>query len=426
MPKNRPDGGSGRAWRGNVALAVGSVVIALTLCEICMRAAGVAFPRFDRPDALLGGSLIPGASGWYTQEGHAFVAINAAGFRDRDRDLVPPPGGLRIAVLGDSFTEARHVAQEETFAAVAERELSGCAALAGRHAELLNFGVSGYGTVQELLLLRERVWDWHPDEVVLAFFVGNDLRNNTQPLQKGGRPYFVYQDGRLVLDSSFNDSFGQRLRTGPLGQRFYALLPHVRVLQLLMEASELRRRSEQLARFEEEKRTATLEAGEEPGLDNQVYREPSDPDWQLAWRTTEDLLRMMRDDVRAHGARFLLLTLSTGIQVNPDPAVRARFAQKLGADDDLLYPDRRLQDFARREGIDALALVLPLRARAEATGQCLHGFENAIPCGGHWNQLGHRAAGEELAKALCAEQSRPAPAPQAGSGGVRSSTSKAS
>src|SRR5262249_19618659 len=160
------------------------------------------------------------------------------------------------------------------------------------------------------------------------------------------------------------------------GQRFYGLLPHVRVLQLLMEASELRRRSEQLARFEEEKRTATLETGEEPGLDNQVYRAPRDPDWELAWRTTEDLLRMMRDDVRAHGARFLLLTLSTGIQVNPDPAVRARFAQKLGVDGedaDLLYPDRRLQQFAAREGIDVLALVQPLRARAESTGQCLHG-----------------------------------------------------
>jgi hypothetical protein len=391
-----------------------------------MRVTGLSFPRFDRPDAQLGGSLIPGASGWYTQEGHAFVAIDAAGFRDRDRELAPPPDTLRIAVLGDSFTEARHVALEETFAAVAERELAGCAALAGPRPEVLNFGVSGYGTAQELLLLRERVWNWHPAEVVLAFFVGNDLRNNTQPLQKGGRPYFVYQDGRLVLDTSFNDSFGQRLRTGPLGQRFYGLLPHVRVLELLMEASELRRRSEQLARFEEEKRTATLEAGEEPGLDNQVYRAPRDPDWELAWRTTEDLLRMMRDDVRAHGARFLLLTLSTGIQVHPDPAVRARFAQKLGVDADLLYPDRRLQEFAAREGIDALALVLPLRARAESSGQCLHGFDNAIPCGGHWNQLGHRAAGEELAKALCAEENRPAAAPQAGSGGVRSSTSKAS
>ena len=402
-------------------------MVALGLCEVAMRAVGISFPRFDRPDALLGGSLIPGAEGWFTKEGRGWVAINAAGFRDRDHALGPAPDRLRVAVLGDSFAEARHVELEETFWSVAEREMAGCEALAGRRPEFLNFGVSGYGTAQELLLLRERVFAYRPDWVLLAFFVGNDLRNNTRPLQKGGRPYFVYENGGLVLDTSFNDSPGQRLRTSALGRSFYGALPHSRVLQLLLEASELRRRSEQLARIEEERRTAatSLTAGEEPGLDNQVYREPREPDWELAWRTTEDLLRMMRDEVTSHGARFLLVTLSTGIQVHPDPAVRERFAALLGVDD-LLYPDRRLRDFGEREGIDVLTLVPPLRARAEADGQCLHGFEDAIPCGGHWNRLGHRAAGEQVAKAICAALPAPRQGPQADSGGVRSSTSNAS
>ena len=412
----------------NGALALCAVLVALALCEVGMRAAGIDFPRFDRPDARLGGSLIPEAEGWYTQEGRAFVAINAAGFRDRDHALAHAPGELRVAVLGDSFTEARHVALEETFPAVAERELAGCGALAGRHPEFLNFGVSGYGTGQELLLLQERVLAYRPDWVVLAFFAGNDLRNNTKPLQKGGRPYFVYENGTLVLDASFNDSLGQRLRTGPLGQRYYAALPHVCVLQLLSAVGELRRRSEQLARLEEERRTATLAEGGEPGLDNQIYREPREPEWQLAWRTTEDLLRRARDETVSHGARFLLAILSTAIQVHPDPEVRQRFAAQLGVED-LLYPDRRLRAFAAREGIEVVSMVEPLRARAEADGHCLHGFENAIPCGGHWNARGHRAAGEELARALCAALASPAPPSpeaQAGSGGVRSSTSNAS
>src|SRR5215468_9051645 len=105
LVEGKEGSGSRRAAIGTIALVLGSVVIALALCEIAMRATGISFPRFDRPDALLGDSLIPGATGWYTQEGHAFVAINAAGFRDRDRPLAPPPPGtLRIAVLGDSFT----------------------------------------------------------------------------------------------------------------------------------------------------------------------------------------------------------------------------------------------------------------------------------------------------------------------------------
>ena len=379
------------------------MVFALALCEVAMRVAGVSFPQFDRPDALLGGALIPRAEGWFTREGHGYVRINRAGFRDREHELAPAPGRVRIAVLGDSFAEAKHVDQEETFWAIAERGLAGCEAFAGRSPEVLNFGVAGYGTAQELLLLRERVWAYRPDFVLLAFFVGNDLRNNTKELQRGGRPYFVYEDGKLVLDASFNDSFGQRLRTGPLGQAFYRSLPHSRVLQLLAEGTELRRRSEQMARIEEERRSAAVNLGEgdEPGLDNQVYREPREPEWQLAWRTTEDLLRMMRDEIRGHGARFLLVTLSTGIQVHPDPAVRERFTALLGVDD-LMYPDRRLRAFAEREGIPVLTLVPPLRERAEQAHACLHGFDNAIPCGGHWNRLGHRAAGEQVEAALCA------------------------
>ena len=32
---------------------------------------------------------------------------------------------------------------------------------------------------------------------------------------------------------------------------------------------------------------------------------------------------------------------------------------------------------------------------------CLHGFDNAKPCGGHWNVEGHRLAGELIAEAIC-------------------------
>jgi hypothetical protein len=80
---------------------------------------------------------------------------------------------------------------------------------------------------------------------------------------------------------------------------------------------------------------------------------------------------------------------------------------------DLGYPDRRLEAFARSEGIDALTLVGPLAEAAQARGVCLHGFPNAFPCGGHWNAEGHRLGGELLAAALCEQLGRePAPAPR--------------
>jgi hypothetical protein len=356
-----------------------------------------------RPDALLGQAGIPHAEGRWTQEGGAFVRMNAAGFRDRERKLEKPPGRLRIAVLGDSYVEARQVELEDTFASVAERTLGACPALAGATPELLNFGFEGYGTAQELLLLRRQVFAYAPDWVVLAFFVGNDLKNNSKALQQGGRPYFVYQDGALVLDDGFNDSLGQRLRTGPLGRGFYALLPHSRVLQLAFHASEQRRRADKLAQIAKTERLSpgNLVPGDEPGLDSQVYREPADPDWQLAWRVTEDLLRKLRDEVQRRGARFLLVAVGTGIQVHPEKSQRERFAAVIGVPD-LDYPDRRLRAFAEREHIELLALVPPLRELAEDTGECLHGKGQSGTCHGHWNALGHRAVGEALALRLCA------------------------
>jgi len=63
----------------------------------------------------------------------------------------------------------------------------------------------------------------------------------------------------------------------------------------------------------------------------------------------------------------------------------------------------RLREFARREGIELLSLVPPLRRQAEATGECLHGAGRSLACYGHWNEKGHVVAGEELARTLCAD-----------------------
>ena len=115
---------------------------------------------------------------------------------------------------------------------------------------------------------------------------------------------------------------------------------------------------------------------------------------------TEDLLRAIAAEVHAHGARLLLATLSNGIQVHPDPKVRQAFTTRFGLAD-LFYPDRRIEAFAAADGIPYLMLAPGMQAWAEEHGQCVHGFANATPCFGHWNEAGHRLAGEALADKLC-------------------------
>src|SRR6185295_39399 len=114
---------------------------------------------------------------------------------------------VRIAVLGDSFTEAMHVPLEQTFWFLLQQKLQQCNAFPGKQVEVINFGVSGYGTAQELLTLRQKVWSYSPDIVILAFTTYNDVYDNSRALSRTEEvPYFSYRNGALAYDTSFRNS----------------------------------------------------------------------------------------------------------------------------------------------------------------------------------------------------------------------------
>src|SRR3990172_5552726 len=80
-----------------------SIMVALLVAELLLRAIGYSVPLFYLPDPRLGWILRPGAEGWYTDEGRAFMRVNSAGMRDHEHQLAKPEGVYRIAVLGDSY-----------------------------------------------------------------------------------------------------------------------------------------------------------------------------------------------------------------------------------------------------------------------------------------------------------------------------------
>ncbi len=91
---------------------------------------------------------------------------NRLGYRDRDHAEARPQGTLRIVVLGDSIAAGYGIARfEETFPALLEQRLRE----AGLAVEVLNFGVTGYNTEQEVETLRERALIFAPDIVLVAY-----------------------------------------------------------------------------------------------------------------------------------------------------------------------------------------------------------------------------------------------------------------
>lgn len=385
-------------WPVLVAAALFTLLLTFVAAELTLRVLGVSYPVFWTVDEHVGLALRPGTTGWFRDEGNAYVSINAHGMHDRPRDPAKPPGVYRIAVLGDSFMEALQVPLEQGFCAQLEARL----AKSGRNVEVLNFGCSGYGTAQELLTLRHRVKAFSPDLVLLAVLTGNDLADNERELDPVlRRPYFVWKGDELVLDDAFRSARYYRSRKQPL---IDFLADHCRVFQLV---NALRRHGTAALAHGDARppRAATPSAApppavvqmQQPGLDDRVYLEPADELWKRIWRTTERLFLMMRDEAKAQGAKLGLVVISNGIDVHPDATLRDVYARSLGLKD-LNYPSRRIEAFCKANGIPALCLVEPLRELAQRTGLYLHGFASrGIPGAGHYNEIGHARAAELVA-----------------------------
>lgn len=372
-----------------VILLTVSSAFTLLFCEIALRFVGVSYVSFFTRDDITGSWHNPGAEGIWTAEGYGHVKINSDGLRDREHSRGKPSNTIRIAVLGDSMTDALQVDMNKMYSYLLEQRLNECKAFGNKTVETINFGVSGFGTAQQLQALRYRVWPYTPDIVLLAFITGNDIRNNSKNLSPANAPFFLWDGKELRLDET------RLKKRGPVYNLYRKILPHSRVVQLFQRAYVNSR-----ARLEESA-AGDGQTGEEVGLDDHVYYEPTQDKWKDGWQVTEQILLKMRDEVQARGAEFVLVTLSSAIQVNPNPDVRRMFMNRHGLDN-LFYPDRRIQRIAERERIDHIMLAPKMQQFAQDHNVFLHGFETSNNLGtGHWNEQGHSLAARLMAGKWC-------------------------
>src|SRR5688572_7877377 len=103
-----------------------SLAAALVLGEAALRGIGYAAPIWYHPDPVLGWTLRPGLTAWFRKEGRALVSVNAAGRRDQHVPIGKPAGVYRIAVLGDSYSEAFQVEREQAYWALLPGRLQAC------------------------------------------------------------------------------------------------------------------------------------------------------------------------------------------------------------------------------------------------------------------------------------------------------------
>ncbi|HZO08207.1 MAG TPA: GDSL-type esterase/lipase family protein [Myxococcota bacterium] len=351
------------------------------------------------PDETRGWVLAPDSTSFQrTRDYGVLVETSSQGLRDVEHPALPEPGRFRILVLGDSFMEAYQVPLEDSL----PRRLE--ARLAERGAEVLNLGVGGYGTAQELLALEQGGLRYRPALVVLAFYAANDVQNNSRAIEAGlfgedaattfSRPY-----ARAAgLDAPLEWTPPDRVRMQPLVRRWHERRSSAtdalrRALQPAMLAHLLEQGWARIASGLADHETYDPEL-----LFGRPFLTRLSPDaerlWDDAWLATRRLLLETDRVATAAGARFAVLLVPADFQVVPqaEAAVRAAYPD---APFDSLRVNRELEAFLAEHGIPFLDPTPEFR-RVQAGGRPLfYALEDR-----HWNAAGHALAAELLAAFL--------------------------
>ncbi len=207
------------------------MLMVLPLLEVLLRVEYAARQRYKPSLAFVSDDLgwlpTPGLSTSYTKKAYGEISYttNEDGFR---RFGDPESAKIKVWAVGDSTTQAYHVSDGQAYYDVLAELDPGL--------EVFGYGVGGYGTVQQAMVL-ERFWDRIEPDVVLWQMCANDLVNNDWLLESlsnehnnhMARPY-LGEDGRIQLRHP-------DLRLGWLARR--SLL----VRRLVVLRSSLRKRS---------------------------------------------------------------------------------------------------------------------------------------------------------------------------------------
>lgn len=166
----------------------------------------------------------PDLSFEHVPDSHAFlmgvdVRINSQGLRDNEHPLAKPPGTYRVLMLGDSTTFGWGVPLQETAAKILERKLNNGRTAGDEKFEIINAGVGNYDTVQEVTYYQTWGRTFHPDLVIVVFFINDP---EAVPREKKG----ILIDRSYLVAFAVNRFEGVLRRVGlrPTWKEYYASL----------------------------------------------------------------------------------------------------------------------------------------------------------------------------------------------------------
>jgi len=359
-----------RSWLLNILLGLGALVVGLAVAELAVRLFApqpIGLSHQDRYGLAL---HYPGITHFLPQYRHE-VSFNSVGMRDREHTFEKQAGTFRILLMGDSFMEALQVPADSMLATLMERDLTRAT---GRPVEVINAGVSGWGEGDQLRYLTRYAVAYHPDLVVVAMTLHNDISDNLR------RQWYSLKDGALV-----------DLNPPPMSWFHFKVLEWKALLATHFQVVQLWRRVRQGHEIDQYRQALDSHVVE-------LFTVPSPPDLAAGWQLTDRLLAAIRDTSNAMGSRMAVVLLPLKYQLAD--TTFASFVKHAAIPPDrmgIYQPQTVVRRMADSLHVPVVDLLPAFRQWTAARKAPLY-----LDWDGHWNDAGHRLAADVVVQDLVA------------------------
>ena len=385
-------------------------LLAFIILELCVRILFSFLPDqylpsygiYQSTDPVVGPKLIPESRGIWNKEGFSKAEINSKGWNDFERQYNKPQDVVRVAIVGDSFIEALQVPKTDSVASKLESWLDvNCKyKMDDIRYEVLSFGASGWGTTQMHLAINNEIIQYDPDFVIMAFFPGNDLKNNIYELElNSNRPYFKIENGSLIQSSfpTINNSFKRSAYTFLRDNFLMIQLIREPIVNIFWEFS----REEKIKESNSEGKSNYSDRLEL--IDRGTWGNDLDNEFvEYSWNLFELILLKTKEDLNDKNIEFITLVVSRGEVVDNRKNEVEQWAIKNNYSN-IFYPEDRVENFGKKNDIPVIAIsrmMTDLNWDLSKEITYFHGFDHNLG-GGHWNQNGHSLTSSIIGEKIC-------------------------
>lgn len=298
------------------------------------------------------------------------VTTNSAGYHDFEHSHKKNNATFRILILGDSFVEGLHVQKNELFFFILQQMLN---KNAKKQYQIMSIARSGWGTAQQLTILKEQGFKYKPDLVILSLLPGNDFSDSHLPLKKDiYMPYYQVTDREL--------SFIPAQHHQELDRWYYSFYKKSQLLCFLRQNISFPKRSYRLPRH------------------LQLYARKKSKVWLEAVNITSLCLKKMNELCVNNDIKFLCLVLDNkALLLGKNGEQYKKTYPQLSIEKyDFYYPYKFLSNFCNENNINYTAMLEYFQQDFENTQQPSH-----FALDGHWNKYGHNLAANFLYDYLC-------------------------